>query len=117
MLAGIDIVQISRMVEVVEKSDERLERLFHLGKLPTAAAREGARRRLSPDITRLKRLFLKHWGRASAREPGEMWKYAMISGGRLFLSFTGIMQVRRRTGRPGRRRCQFLMTEIMLWLK
>ena len=61
MLAGIDIVQISRMVEVVEKSDERLERLF--------------------------------------------------------LSFTGIMQVRRRTGRPGRRRCQFLMTEIMLWLK
>ena len=28
MLAGIDIVQISRMVEVVEKSDERLERLF-----------------------------------------------------------------------------------------
>lgn len=84
MLAGIDIVQISRMVEVVEKSDERLERLFHLGKLPTAAAREGARRRLSPDITRLKRLFLKHWGRASAREPGEMWKYAMISGGAFF---------------------------------
>lgn len=28
MLTGIDIVQISRMVEVVEKSDERLERLF-----------------------------------------------------------------------------------------
>ena len=115
MLAGIDIVQISRMVEVVEKSDERLERLFSPREI--AAAREGARRRLSPDITRLKRLFLKHWGRASAREPGEMWKYAMISGGRLFLSFTGIMQVRRRTGRPGRRRCQFLMTEIMLWLK